>query len=140
MSIAEQFYGKMEVAKWIEDSFDLIGPLVNKIKIPEVYISGKGIKTDDMEYWMIGPLKNKPGKLFLYGAAQVSHTEEIRSINPTADGKLLVVTGFDTVRRLDINKSATRIAQTLDMLLHGHYTDIPPLHIDSILGEIERYI
>jgi hypothetical protein len=134
MDISKQFHGEMGMAKWIEDSFKLVGPLVNKIKIPE------GTPAKVFDFWMIGPLKDKPGKLFLYGARRVSFTEEIRSINPIGPPELLVVTGYNTVRKLDINRSATRIAQTLDMLLHGHYTDVPPIHIDSILSEVDKHV
>lgn len=136
MSISEQFFTKIILATWIAQSSKTLKVLRNKIG----FISDPEMYPDDTVLWSIGPIANRPDKLFVYLQTKTgSTTKEIYSINPIPESCYFMVFCSDMQwHKLDKNRSAYALAKTLDMFLHGHYTDVPPLGTDELLDMLEE--
>lgn len=137
-NIAEQFYGEFELAPWIEKSLASLDSLRNK------RVLNKGTEVIEPDWWVIGPCE-KDHRPHLFGfVGSGGFTHPILSINvlpPNNPLKIIldlyVYTDHFKWYRLLLNKSATRIAQQMDILLHGGYSDIVLIHVNEIINRLE---
>ena len=135
--ISEQFHlGEKKLAGWIAKSFNTIKSL--KDKIP--FIDNHKDFEEESIFWTMGPLESKPGKYFVYwhsikGGGSIKR--ELLSITIIPNTPYLMMFCYDLKwHKFDRNKSAWNWAKTMDLFLHGAYTDIPPISLPSIMDHI----
>jgi len=135
VDISQQFYGVIKNANWIEESYDTIRNLKDKIK----FVGNLNDFKSETDFWTIGPKKSSPGKYFIYWhGKRGSSEEEIKSITLIENTQYIMVFCSDFKwHKFDINVSAWNWARTMDLYLHGAYTDIPPLNIKNIIEYIK---
>jgi hypothetical protein len=132
--ISSQFYGKIEVAKWVTNSLKIIPSLINK-NVPEKYSE----EIIQPEMWVIGPKEKSPKNVFLYGQNGYSFEKKITSINPQNNSNTLMVECENFYwYKLIPGKAASVIAKTLEMLINGYYTDVALIGSTSIYDIIDE--
>ena len=128
MSISTQFYAKMSLAPYVEKELNDAKTLFNKATAPDP------TQVKALEMWIMGPIEGKDG-IYVWGAIVGSSgsTEfKVASINRIKDtAHLMVKTTKGEWYYLNYGRSASSIARQMDMLLHGDYTNIVPLHADN---------
>lgn len=132
--IEEQFYGEMKTSGWIKKGIKQIPELINRKPIHGLMV------VRELEMWVLGPSPKNNNQICVWGSLPTgtSVMRIVRSINleKAQDGFNVIATvicndgqGY----RLSPSKSAHSIARCMDTLLHGAYTDIPPIAIDVFL-------
>ena len=133
--IGEQFYTELTLASWIEESFDVIKSLKDKIPFVANHEDFEGAS----DFWTMGPKKSEPGKYFIYWHTKMagSTEREIISISVVPDSPyIMVFCSHLEWHKFDRNKAAISWAKTLDLFLCGAYTDIPPLALHDIIEHL----
>lgn len=132
--IESQFHREMEMAGWVKKGIKQISELINKRPLHS------GMEIRDLDMWVLGPSPRNANSICVWGSLPkgTSVMRAVRSISLSMDENGFHVTTVvqcsdGRAYKLEIDKSAHSIARRMDMLLHGAYTDIPPISVDVFL-------
>lgn len=132
--ISEQYHSITEMTSWLKRSYKTLKSLKNKERCP----NDSNHYNVASDFWTMGPVKDKPGKYYLYfHTGRGALEEEIRSINDVPYTPYVMIQASNGVwYKMDINKSAWAWAKRLDLFLNGAHTDIPPLNMSELMDMI----